>query len=203
MIEKIKELRSLTKISLGECKKALEKAGGSIDDAIILLQGVSGDKLRKRVSHVASQGRIQTYIHTGAQIASIVEVNCETDFAARSDIFIKFCEDIAMQVVAMHPVYISADDISKEQITSQEEFIQKRLSEHHEDKSPDYIENNIKDKMRSWIRESVLTEQTSVMDQSKTVNDLLEKLSNQLGEKIVITRFERWAVGSELPTDVD
>src|SRR5690606_21286755 len=103
MIEKIKKIREITNLSLNECKKALEKTGGSIDDALILLQGVQTEKYQKRKNKTASEGRIEAYIHTGSQLACIVEVNCETDFAARSNDFIKFCEVVAMQIVAMHP----------------------------------------------------------------------------------------------------
>jgi len=201
MIEKIKKIREITKLSLNECKKALEKAGGSIDDALILLQGVQAKKLDKVIDRQAFEGRITSYIHTGSQVACMVEINCETDFAARSDLFIKFCEDIAMHIVAMHPVYISKDEVSKEQEDAQKKVIRDRLAEHYEGKTEEYKDENSRNKLRNWYREAVLMEQTSIIDQSKTITELIEKLSAQLGEKIVISRFERWSVGSQIPTD--
>jgi len=201
MIEKIKKIREITKFSLGECKRALEKAGGSIDDALILLQGVQTDRHINRLGKIASEGIITSYVHTGSQVACIVEINCETDLAARSESFILFCEDIAMHVAAMQPMYISKDEVSEDQEEAQKRVILDRLAEHHEGKSEEYIADNLKSNLRNWYREAILMEQTSVTNQSKTITDLLEALSTQLGEKVQISRFERWSVGALVPTD--
>lgn len=195
-IEKIKEIRQKTNLSLAECKKALEKAGGCVDDAIILLQGYQKKKTDKRKNMDTTEGRIHAYVHNGSQIGCILEVNCETDFAARSELFVKFCEDIALQIVAMQPMYISRNEISLEQEVSQRKVIETNLSDFLSDKSDEVREDVLDQRIKNWYREVALMEQTSVIDQSKTISDMLEALSAQLGEKVKISRFERWVVGN-------
>lgn len=194
MIHKIKELRQKTNISLNECKKALEKSGGSVSDALILLQGVQADKSKKRKNKVAREGRIEAYVHNGNQIGCMVEVNCETDFAARSDEFIKFCESLSLQIVALQPIYTSKDQISTEQALAQREVLRERLSDFLKNKDTDFVEDLLNQRMSDWYREVVLLEQTSIVNQSKSIQELLDELSAQLGEKIVISRFERWVI---------
>lgn len=197
MIEKIKELRKQTNMSLNECKKALEKAGGSVSDALVLLQGVQAKDSDKRKNKVAKEGRIEAYVHTGNQIGCMVEVNCETDFAARSDEFIKFCENLSLQIVALQPIYVSRDDISNEQVLSQREILKDRLSDFLRGKGKDFVEDLINQRVKDWYREVVLLEQTSVVNQSKTIKELLDELSAQLGEKVVISRFEKWVINHD------
>lgn len=195
-IEKIKEIRQKTSLSITECKKALEKAGGCVEDAIILLQGYQKKKTDKRKDKDATEGRIHAYVHNGSQIGCILEVNCETDFAARSNEFIKFCEEIALQIVAMQPMYVSKDEITQEQESAQREVIKNKLSDFLSDKSKDVQKEVLDHRIQNWYREVALLEQTSVINQSKTVSDMLESLSAQLGEKVSITRFERWVVAN-------
>ena len=194
MIEKIKELRKKTNMSLNECKKALEKAGGSVSDALVLLQGVQINSSDKRKNKIAKEGRIEAYVHTGNQIGCMVEVNCETDFAARSVEFIKFCENLSLQIVALQPMYVSKDEISNEQVLAQRDSIKDRLSEYIKGQGVEFVNNLLNQKINDWYREVVLMEQTSVINQSKLIKDLLAELSAQLGEKVIISRFEKWSV---------
>lgn len=194
MIEKIKELRKKTSLPLNECKKALEKAGGSVSDALVLLQGVQearGDKLRDKN---AREGRIEVYSHTGSQIGCMVEVNCQTDFAARSKEFIEFCESLTLQIVALQPIYLKKNDISNEQVLMQREVIKDKLSDFLKGKGHEFVEDLLNQRIKDWYREVVLLEQTSVVNQSKTIQELLTELIAQLGEKVIISRFERWEI---------
>lgn len=192
-IDDIREIRNRTKLSLNECKKALEKTG-SVNEACIYLQGEQARKIDKHKDKIASEGRIQTYVHNGAQLASIVEVNCETDFASKSEVFIEFCEAVAIQVVALQPCFISLSDVTEEQRQARVEYLKTTYEALLSSKPPEFEAEFIESKMKNWYREVCLLEQTSVIDQSKTINEMITLLSAQLGEKVVISRFDRWAI---------
>ncbi|MDD5477895.1 MAG: elongation factor Ts [Candidatus Omnitrophica bacterium] len=169
-VNAIKELRGLTCSSVAHCKKALEEAKGDIKQAIILLRKQGLEVAAKKQGRVAKEGRIDCYIHHGNKIGVLLEVNCESDFAARNDEFIKFTKDLAMQVAATSPEYIKKEDVPEEILK-------------HEKNKEDYYKNNC------------LLEQVFVKDPGLTIKDYLGNIVAKIGENIVIRRFIRYKIG--------
>ncbi|MFA5231675.1 MAG: elongation factor Ts [Candidatus Omnitrophota bacterium] len=166
----IKELRDMTCSSIAHCRKALEEAKGDIKQAAILLRKQGLEIAAKKQSRAAKEGRIDCYIHHGNKMGALVEVNCESDFAAKNDEFIKFTKDLAMHIAASSPSYIKKEDVP-------EDVLQ------HEKSKEDYYKNNC------------LLEQVFVKDQSLTIKDYLGSIVGKIGENIVIRRFIRYKIG--------
>jgi len=169
-VEAIKELRDLTCSSVAHCKKALEEAKGDIKQAIILLRKQGLEVAAKKQGRVAKEGRIDCYIHHGNKIGVLLEVNCESDFVARNEEFIKFTKDLAMQIAAVSPEYTKKEDVPEDVLK-------------HEKNKEDYYKNNC------------LLEQVFVKDPSLTIKDYLGNLVAKIGENIVIRRFIRYKIG--------
>lgn len=170
----VKELREKTGAGVMECKRALEEAGGSIDKAIEILRQQGVAKAGKKAGREARQGMVATYIHAGGRIGGMVEVNCETDFVARTDDFKALAHDLAMQVVAMNPRFVSVDDISAE---DREAGIALHGSE------------------KNFLENEVLLSQTFIKDSRRTMNDLVQDAVAKMGENIVVRRAVRYEVG--------
>ena len=166
----IKELRDLTCSSVAHCRKALEDAKGDIKQAVILLRKQGLEIAVKKQSRSAKEGRVDCYIHHGNKIGVLLEVNCESDFAAKNEEFVKFTKDLAMQIAATSPVYVKKEDVP-------EELLQ------HEKSKEDYYKNNC------------LLEQVFVKDPSLTIKDYLGSIVSKIGENIVIRRFIRYKIG--------
>jgi len=171
-LTQIKKLREMTLLGIKDCKKALEKAKGDFDEALKLLKEKGAQVMEKKKSRQTSQGLIDSYIHFGGNLGAIVEVNCETDFVARTDVFKQFVKDVAMQVAAASPDYISKDDISKEDL-----------------KKIDNIDEYVKDKC--------LLEQAFIKDSKITMGQYLRDAISKTGENIAIKRFARFVLGEE------
>jgi len=168
-VDTIKELRELTSCGVIECKNALEEAGGDITKAKKILQRRGLELAAKKGGRAAKEGRIETYIHQGAKIGVIVEVNCETDFVARNEDFCRFTRDVAMHIAAVNPKYVKREDIPAEVLA--------------EEKDPD-----------AFIKEKCLIEQPFVKDSKKTIQDCVTSLVASIGENIYISRFVRYKV---------
>jgi len=169
-VNAIKELRDLTCSSVAHCKKALEEAKGDIKQAIILLRKQGLEVAAKKQGRAAKEGRIDCYIHHGNKIGVLLEVNCESDFVARNDEFIKFTKDLAMQIAATSPEYIKKEDVPEDVLK-------------HEKNKEDYYKNNC------------LLEQVFVKDPSLTIKDYLGNIVAKIGENVVIRRFIRYKIG--------
>ena len=169
-VDAIKELRDLTCSSVAHCKKALEEAKGDIKQAVILLRKQGLEIAAKKQSRAAKEGRVDCYIHHGNKIGVLLEVNCESDFAARNDEFIKFTKDLAMQVAATSPEYIQKEDVPEDVLE-------------HEKNKEDYYKNNC------------LLEQVFVKDPGLTIKDYLGNIVAKIGENVVIRRFIRYKIG--------
>lgn len=169
-VNAIKELRDLTCSSVAHCKKALEEAKGDIKQAVILLRKQGLEIAAKKQSRSAKEGRIDCYIHHGNKIGVLLEVNCESDFVARNEDFMKFTRDLAMQIAATSPEYIKQEDVPEEVLK-------------HEKNKEDYYKNHC------------LLEQVFVKDPSLTIKDYLGSIVGKLGENIVIRRFSRYKIG--------
>jgi len=169
-LDAIKELRDMTCSSIAHCRKALEEAKGDIKQAAILLRKQGLEIAVKKQSRAAKEGRIDCYIHHGNKMGALVEVNCESDFAAKNEEFIKFTKDLAMHIAASSPSYIKKEDVPEDALQ-------------HEKNKEDYYKNNC------------LLEQVFVKDPSMTINDYLGSIVSKIGENIVIRRFIRYKIG--------
>lgn len=169
-VDAIKELREMTCSSIAHCKKALEDAQGDIKQAAILLRKQGLEIAAKKQSRAAKEGRIDCYLHHGNKMGVLVEVNCESDFVARNDEFMKFVKDLAMHIAASNPTYIKKEDVPAEVLE-------------HEKSKEDYYKNNC------------LLEQVFVKDPSLLIKDYLGSIVAKIGENIVIRRFIRYKIG--------
>lgn len=171
-LDAIKKLREQTSLGINDCKQALKEAEGDFGKALKVLRAKGADVLKKKGSRTASQGVVESYIHFGGNIGVLVEVNCETDFVARTDLFKKFAKDMAMHIAAIAPEYISEDEI------------------------PADILEQVKNK-EDYIKKTCLLMQSFVKDSSLTVGDYLKKVVSQTGENMKIRRFVRFVVGED------
>lgn len=171
-IDLIKDLRKMSQASIADCKKALEGADGNIEEAIKLLRKRGLEIARAKKDRPAQEGRVQSYIHTGNKLGVLLEVNCETDFVARSEDFCQFAKNLAMQIAAGNPAYIRKEDV------------------------PEEVINKVEDK-EEFYKENCLLEQAYIRDPSITINDYLAALVGKIGENIVVRRFVRYKIGEE------
>ena len=166
----IKRLREETSCGVIDCKKALEESKGDFQKAKDLLRKRGLEMAAKKSDRVANEGRVETYIHNGNKIGVLLEVNCETDFVARSEDFIKFTKDVSMHIAAMNPKYVKKDDVPAD------------VLEKEADKD-------------AFVKASCLLSQAYVRDASKSIQDLLNELVSKIGENTIVNRFVRFKIG--------
>lgn len=191
----IKELRERTGAGVMDCKKALEIAGGDIEKAVDELRKMGVAKAEKKLFREAKEGIIDAYIHPGAKLGVLVEVNCETDFVAATDDFKELVHNIALQIAATSPLAVTRESIPENIVEKEKEILKAQLKE--SGKPPHIIEKIIEGKMEKFFQEAVLLEQPFIKDPEKTVGDLVKEYIAKLGENIVIRRFARFRVGEE------
>ncbi len=189
----IKELRERTGAGIMECKEALKEANGDIEKAIEILRKRGALKAEKKASRSANEGLIGAYIHAGGKIGVLVEVNCETDFVARTDEFQQLVKDIAMQIAAMSPEYISREDVPPEVIEKEKEIYREEAL--RSGKPEKVVEKIVEGKLEKFYQEKCLLEQPFIKDESKRVKDLITEVIAKLGENIRVSRFVRFQVG--------
>ncbi len=195
----IKELRERTGAGIMDCKKALEKAQGNLEKAIDELRKKGLAKAKKRAGRTAKEGLVHAYIHAGGKIGVLVEVNCETDFVARTEAFQNFVKEIAMQIAATNPLVVNKEQLSSEIIEREKEiYRQQALSSGKPEKIIDRI---VEGKLQKFFEEACLIEQPYIRDQSIKIKDLLNELVAKTGEKIVVRRFVRFQLGEKLPDE--
>ncbi len=195
-MEMIKELRERTGAGVVDCKKVLSEMDGDIDKAVEELQKRGIAKAAKKAARIAAEGLIGSYVHAGGSIAVLVEVNCETDFVARGEDFGQFCEDVAMQIAAMNPLYVQADEISVADVKKQEEIFTAQVLE--EGKPEKIVPKIVQGKVAKWKKENCLVDQPFVKDGDVTIGELVTQLTAKTGEKISLRRFVRFEVGEGL-----
>ena len=195
-MEMIKELRERTGAGVVDCKKVLTEVDGDVNKAAEELQKRGIAKAAKKAGRIAAEGLIGSYVHDGGRIAVLIEVNCETDFVARGDDFKGLCEDVAMQVAAMNPLYVQQDEIPKEDIASQEAIFSAQVIK--EGKPEKIVPKIVTGKMAKWKKENCLLDQPFVKNDDMTIGELATQLSAKTGEKITIRRFVRFEVGEGL-----
>lgn len=192
-VEKVKELRDKTGAGIMDCKKALAESGGELEKAIDYLRMKGAATAEKRADRATNQGLVEAYIHAGGRLGAMVEVNCETDFVAKTDDFKTLAKEIAMQVVAMNPRYITKEEVTKETIEHEMEIY--RTQARNEKKPNQVIEKIAEARLEKYYQEYCLLEQMYIKDSGKTIKDLLLEMMAKTGEKITISRFKRFHLG--------
>ena len=193
--ELIKQLRDKTGAGMMDCKRALEETGGDMAKAVEYLRKKGAATAAKRADKVANQGVIESYIHAGGRLGAMVELNCETDFVAKTPEFKQLAHDIAMQIAAMNPQYISRDEIDKSVIEKEIEIYKSQAM--NEGKPAHIAEKVAQGRLEKYFQEVCLLEQSFIKDSGKTIKDLLDEQTGKVGEKIVIRRMMRFQLGEE------
>jgi elongation factor Ts len=189
----VKELRQATGAGILECKQALEANDGDFEKAAIFLREKGMAAAAKRADREAKEGLIGSYIHAGSKVGGLVEVNCETDFAAGTDDFGQFAHDLAMQVVAAKPLYMTREDVPAE--TLEEEKADIRAQMQDSGKPENIIERIVEGKLKKYYEETCLMEQTFIKDNTLTIKELVQQYNALMGENIIVRRFVRFEVG--------
>jgi len=189
----VKDLREKTGAGMMDCKKALAEAGGNFEKAVDYLRRKGLATAARRAGRVASEGQIGSYLHAGGKIGVMVEVNCETDFVAKTDDFQAFAKDIAMHIAASNPLYIQRENIPPEVLEREREIYRAQARE--AGKPEKIIEKIVEGRLEKFYSDVCLLEQPFIKDHDLTMNDLLNGLIGKLGEKVEIRRFIRFQVG--------
>ncbi len=192
-IEMIKELRARTGAGVLDCRKALTETQGDIEAAVRLLREQGLAEAAKRAGREAREGRIECYVHHGNRIAAMVELNCETDFVARTEGFIRLAHELAMQVAATNPRFLSKEDVPEEVLAEERAIYRSQIEGN---KPPQVIERIVEGKLGKFYEEACLLEQPSIRDPERRVKDLVNELAAQVGENVVVRRFVRFELGA-------
>ena len=193
--ESVKELREMTGAGFMDCKRALEETGGDVQAAVALLRERGLAAAARKAGREAREGLVGSYIHTGGRVGVLIEVNCETDFVARTDEFQKLVRDLAMQVAGLAPLYVDVDGIPPAELEAKRAEL---LADEEVQRKPAEIRERIVDgQLKKWYREVCLLEQP-FRDEERTVRELVTERISTIGENIRVRRFTRYALGEEL-----
>lgn len=192
----VKELRKKTSAGMMDCKKALKATEGDTEKAIEYLRKKGTETAASKLNRQALNGKVESYIHLYGKIGVLVEINCETDFVADTKEFKGFVKDIAMQITASNPKYISREDVPNGKIEKEKEIFYAQVEK--SGKPVQIIEKIVEGKLEKYFKENCLKEQIFIKDNSKNINQLLLELIAKLGENIVIKRFARFQLGEEI-----
>lgn len=191
--DKVKQLRDQTGAGMMDCKMALQEAKGDFDEAVTVLRKKGIASAAKKSGRSASEGVITSYIHPGNKLGVLVEVNCETDFVARTSEFQKFAHNIAVQIAAMNPQYVTREEVPESVLNKEREILMGQLED---TKKPENIKKQIVEgRLEKWYGEHVLMDQAFVHDESIQLNQLIQEHIAKFGENIVIRRFTRFKLG--------
>ncbi len=194
--QQVKELREKVGAGMMDCKKALEESGGDQEKAIVALRKKGQASAGKKASRVAAEGKIGHYIHGGGKLGVLVEVNCETDFAARGDDFQTLVKDLAMHICAQNPTYVDRNDVPQEVLDREKEIYREQA---RSSGKPDNIVDRIAEgKLGAFFKMFCLYEQEFVKDTSMTVQELIMEAVGKIGENIRVRRFVRFQTGEGL-----
>lgn len=191
--EMVKELRQATGAGVLDCKKALEAAGGDMKKAVAVLREKGLAAAAKKAGRATKEGLIEAYIHAGGRIGALIELNCETDFVARTEEFRQLAHDLAMQVVAAKPLYLSPEDVPAEVLEAEKAIY--RAQAEKEGKPAHVIDRIVEGKLEKFYQEVCLLKQPFIKDDDLTVQDLLTQMVAKVGENIVVRRFARFELG--------
>ena len=196
--QSVKELRSLSGAGMMDCKRALEESNGDLEKAMVALRKSGVAKAQKKAGRSASDGLIFPYIHPGSKLGVLLEINCETDFVAKTDDFQLLAKDIAMHIAASGPLSVNVEDVSKNIIKKEKEIYSEQAK--NSGKPENIIEKMIDGRMIKFYKENVLMEQQFVKNPDKTIKDLITENVAKFGENIVVKRFTRFQLGETLKT---
>ena len=195
-VEDVKKLRAQTGAGIMDCKVALHEAQGDFQEAVAVLRKQGIEVAAKRESKAAQEGMAAAYVHAGDQIGVLVEVNCETDFVARTEQFKHFGTNVAMQIAALRPSWVAPEDVPEEALARERDILTEQALT--EGKPEHIVEKIVEGRLKKFYAQYCLLAQPYIRDDSITVQDLLDELTAQCGEKIVVRRFTRYQVGEEL-----
>ena len=191
----VKELRERTGAGFMDCKRALEETGGDLDKAVALLRERGVAAAEKKAGREAREGLIGSYIHTGGKVGVLIEVNCETDFVARTEEFQKLVRDLAMQVAGLSPLYVDADAIPEAELAARKAEL---LADESVAKKPENIRPQIVEgQLKKWFAQVCLYDQP-FRDEERTVRELITERIATIGENIRVRRFTRYSLGEDL-----
>jgi len=193
--EEIKELRRITGAGMLDCKKALVECRGDISSAMDALRKKGLATVSKKAERTASMGVIESYIHLGGKIGVLVEINCETDFVAKTDEFKTLAREVAMHIAAANPLYVKRDDISDEALAKEKEIQKERVKEEGGKKPDNIIDKIVEGRMAKYYAEVCLLDQPFIRDETKKIQDLVNDIIARVGENIQIRRFSRFQIG--------
>lgn len=194
--ETVKKLRDKTGVGMMDCKKALEETNGDFDKAVEILRKKGIEVANKRSGRTASQGTVASYIHMGGKIGVLVEVNCESDFVAKSDDFNNFVKDVSMQIAAASPDWVTREDVPGEILDKEKEILKEQALK--TGKPEKVIDKIVEGKLTKFYSERCLMDQHFVKDQDKSVKQLLDELMAKTGEKCLVRRFARYQMGEDI-----
>jgi elongation factor Ts len=189
----VSELRTRTGAGMMDCKRALEEAGGDMDKASEILRKKGIAKAEKRAGKVAAQGVVVSYLHHNGQVGALLELNCETDFVARTEAFQQLARDIALHVASADPIAVNPEDVPAELLERERRIAEDQVAQ---EGKPENIRGKIVEgKLKKFVAERTLVEQPFVRDDKKTVGQLIKEASGKLGEVISVRRFARFKIG--------
>ena len=193
----VNELRKATGAGLLDCKKALEEAGGNVEEAGTILRKKGAASAAKKADRDTKEGLIESYIHVGGKVGVLIEVNCESDFVARGDEFQTLVKDVAMHIAAVDPKYVTREEVPEAEINKERDFLMDQLKsdEKNSSKPEEVLKKIIEGRLNKFYEEIVLLEQSFVKDPSKTVGDLVTEKVAAIKENISIRRFTRYKMG--------
>jgi elongation factor Ts len=194
-LDKIKILREKTAAGIADCKKALAETDGDIDAAVEYLRKKGIARAAKFAARKAGEGLIHAYIHPGSRIGVLLEVNCETDFVARTDEFVALVGNIALQIAATGPLALSREDLHQDVVDKEKEIYRSQALE--EGKPEKVIDRIIEGKLEKFYEEACLLEQAYVKDPDRKISDLVKEFSGKVGENIIVRRFARFQLGED------
>ena len=191
----VKELRDRSGVGMMDCKKALQESNGDLEKAFDYLRKVGVAKAQKKEGRSTKEGLVVSYIHPGSKLGVLIELNCETDFVAKTDDFLQLGKDVAMHIAATNPISVTPDDISEDVLNKEREIY---LEQAKTSNKPDnIIEKMVEGRVKKFYKENVLLEQVFVKDPNKTIKDIVTDTIGKLGENIVISRFQRFQLGDK------
>ena len=194
----VKDLRDKTGAGMMDCKKALQESQGNIEDAVDYLRKSGVSKAEKKGARATKEGLIYSYIHAGGRLGVLLEINCETDFVAKTDGFTDLAHNLAMQIAATNPLSVDKNSIDEETINREKNIFSEQAK--MEGKPENIIDKMVDGRLKKFFQENCLLEQSYIKDPDKKVNDLLTETIAVLGENISINRFSRFAIG-EIPDE--
>ena len=193
--EQVKQLRDRTGAGMMECKKALGEAAGDVEKAIDLLRKAGNERMAGRTGRTASEGLVDAYIHPGNRVGVLIEVNCETDFVARTPEFADLARNLAMQVAAAGAEYVRREDVPAERVAKEREIYAAQME--GQKKPPAILEKIVDGKLEKFYGEVCLLEQPYIRDDKVKVGDLVQGAARKTGENVMVRRFTRFRLGQD------